>query len=359
MTSRDVQVWAAAAEDGPGQCGSGRLISPTVVLTCRHVLDDYRKGGVLEVRQVGSGSQGWVNARVAWQSSSVDAALLEVTPEEGQVWTVDCFSTTFVSLVSAPTKCHATGWPDATERSPELRDPDHVSGKVLPGSIRSDSGEVAYDVSTSTPESAALWAGMSGAGLVDYYGRVAALIARVSPNREERRFFVVPVASFADDDEFLAKAEELGLKICCEHPRAPLWRRACRPEALGPSGTRVRIRDVTDWSGFSPRRGGTREGVGETYVPLDVDGKLDDAIAAAANGDRRLILVLGDSSIGKSRCASEALRRGPTRDWERSFPPVETGWDWCSTSWAIAITRPSCGWTTWTNTSVAASLSPC
>jgi hypothetical protein len=45
------------------------------------------------------------------------------------------------------------------------------------------------------------------------------------------------------------------------------------------------------------------------YVRRDVDGALDNAVAAALSGGRWLVVVVGGSKVGKSRTLYEALRR--------------------------------------------------
>ena len=61
------------------------------------------------------------------------------------------------------------------------------------------------------------------------------------------------------------------------------------------------------------------------YVKRDKDSALEAALAEATSGGRRVVLIVGDSAAGKSRTASEAVRRDRALRCWRLVVPLSDG----------------------------------
>lgn len=259
---RLVEVWAANA-DGRGQCGSGWVVGQSGVLCCRHVLDRYLAGvaenhdrpaglgvqPVLQIRQAtASSATDWIGCIIAWQHPVRDLVLLQIIPGAEQSWNPPMEQPTRLAATGQrPSVCVAIGFLDAEVKPTRLRGSDQAAGRLLPaGGARDPQGLVPFDVDTSVPSDAALWAGFSGSVVHDEHDRLVALVAKVHPDRRQRRLLVVPVEDAATDPAFASEAAAVGLDPTVEDHQAPLWRHSVDPRALTAAGVPARVADVGD-----------------------------------------------------------------------------------------------------------------
>ncbi|NSC25291.1 trypsin-like peptidase domain-containing protein [Streptomyces albus subsp. chlorinus] len=158
---QSVTVWG-------GSYGSGYLVGPRLVLTAAHVVAGAGPGGAAQI--VRADESEWWACEVAWLgngSAGMDAALLRVhdprwvpparlapprwgrftTGEPGQRW-------------------QAVGFPDAVEAVGGLRESEHLSGTVNPGS-RTRARRLACAIQGPAPtgRGPSPWSGFSGAAL--------------------------------------------------------------------------------------------------------------------------------------------------------------------------------------------------
>ena len=344
VPERLVEVWAAGA-DGRGHSGSGWVVGESGVVTCRHVLDPYltsvdgsanrSKGDaeqpVIQIRQAGRSSPSdWVDCTIAWQHPTRDLVLLQITPRSGQSW--DSPKDRLSRLAEAgqlPSACIAIGFPDAAAGPSGLRDSEQAPGRLHPAAAARDpNGLIPFDVDISVPDDAALWGGFSGSAVVDQQTRLVGLIAKAHPGRQQRRLLVVPIEDAAGDPGFAAAAAAVGLDPIVEDYQAPLWRQSVEPRALIATGVPLTVADVEDLKVFGvhgPSSAATRSSYVD-YVKRDKDRVLEAALLEARSGGRRIVLILGDSAAGKSRSASEAVRRDPVlRRWRLVVPLADGG----------------------------------
>ena len=341
VPERLVEVWAAGG-DGRGKAGSGWIVGHSGVLSCRHVLDRYLAsadasgsgagGGQakVQVRVAGASSvSAWVDCTVSWRHPVRDLVLLHIKPQPGQSWDFPPGrASRLAGTGEQPSECTAAGFPDAEVRSAGVRDSEQVTGRLLPGgAARDPEGLVPFDVDSSVPDSAALWEGFSGSAVVDRRTRLVGLVAKVHPDRQQRRLLVVPVEEAAKDPAFAAAAAAVGLDPVVEDFQAAAWRQSVEPRALAVSGVPVKVAEVTDLRVFGVH--GSSSGAGSAYagyVRRDKDAELDAALAQATSGGQRVVLVAGDSAAGKSRSAAEALGRDRVlRGWWLVVPLADGG----------------------------------
>ncbi len=340
---RLVEVWAAGA-DGRGRCGSGWVVGQSGVLCCRHVLDGYLSNVgdnpdrpaslgvqlVLQIRQaVALSTTAWIDCSVAWQHPTRDLVLLEISPDADPPWNPPTErSPRFTDMGPRPSTCVATGFPDAAIKPTGLRGSDQPPGVLLPaGGARDPEGLVPFDVSISVPDDAVLWEGFSGSAVHDEHGRLVGLVAKVHPNRQQRRLLVIPIETTANDPTFASAAAMVGLDPTIEDHQAPVWRQSVDPHALRAEGTPLRVADVTDFRALGVHGlSSDARGSSLNYLHRDMDSNLEAALAEARGGGRRVVLIVGDSAAGKTRSACEAIRRDPVlRGWRLVVPLSDGG----------------------------------
>jgi hypothetical protein len=322
---RLVEVWAAGA-DSQGKCGSGWIVGQSGVLSCRHVLDHYlssveadglgaaRGQPVVQVRRARSSmTNAWIDCTVAWRHPSLDLILLSVTPGAGQLWDPPAErSPRLATTGQRPSESVATGFPEAAVKSTGLRESDQAPGQLLPGGgARDQHGFVPFDVDASVPEDASMWEGFSGSAVFDEHARLVALVVKVHPSRQQRRLLVVLIGEAATDPGFADASASVGLDPTVEDHQAPRWRESVDPRVLTATGVPPTVTDVKDLRVFGVHRPSSGGGHSSNldYLRRDGDEQLDTALAEARAGGRRVVLVTGDSAAGKSRSASDALRR--------------------------------------------------
>jgi tetratricopeptide (TPR) repeat protein len=301
-------------------------------MSCRHVLELVGADRArIQVRQAAASSpEAWVDCVIAWQHPTHDLVLLRITPLPGQSWDPPRAVSALARIGERPFECDAIGFPEVAARPGGLRDSDQVRGWLLPaGRARDPSGLVPFDVDSSHPDDALLWQGLSGAAVLHEQSRLVGLVAQAYPGRQQRRLLVVPIENAASDPDFAAAAGEVGLDPIVEDFRAPSWRTGVEPGALTETGAPATVADVKDLSVFGVYRSAAAvdaRGLYLGYIERDKDPALDAALAGARGGGRRIVLLVGNSAAGKSRSASEALRRERVlRGWRLVVPMSDAG----------------------------------
>ncbi len=326
---RWVEVWAADSALGSGQCGSGWVVGARGVLTSAHVIAD---APVIQIRVAEAPSPAaWVDAQVCWKHPTLDVALLEITPGEDQHWEEPGDPSQRLAEIGAyATFGEAIGFPDATVRPDGLGTPENVPGTLLPaGAGRAPARLIPFDVDVSVPDDAALWKGISGSAVHDEYDRLVAIVVKARPDRQGRRLLVLPLGAAVHDDDFERAAALVGLNPVVEHRHAPIWRSTVLARSRAPAGTPLLVGQVSDLAVFGVHAavvadtGSTPYGA---YVKRDKDGAVSDALAEAIAGGRRIVLIVGDSAAGKSRCGAEAIRdNGKLATRKLVVPRFDTG----------------------------------
>jgi tetratricopeptide (TPR) repeat protein len=101
-----------------------------------------------------------------------------------------------------------------------------------------------------------------------------------------------------------------------------LWRQYLDPRVLGADAFPVTVAEVEDLTTLGVRARRSPYG----YVRREVDSVLRSALASARSGDRRVVLLSGDSCAGKSRSVAEAVRADPVlRAWRLVVPLPDGG----------------------------------
>ncbi len=327
---RLAEVWAP-----PGKAGSGVVIGTCRVLTARHVIGAVATGAqagpvLARVIRRGSPPSAWVPMRIAGEDAAWDLAVLQVDQEapEAAGWVRPVSGSPVVVTVGGSSErgCESVGFPDEEVQRPAQSDPagwvrqsEQLLGTLLPmGQARPPvllSGTLPrewmpLDVETATPDDRSGWRGMSGAGVVLPDGRLAGVAVAAEDRHQQRRLFVVPLASALAQSEWLAAAlaDAVGAPVVAETRFAPVYRRLLYPATLRTDGSPMRLDEVADLGvlGVKPI-----DLPGEpsylTYVPRDDDPTLTQRLHEATAG--RMLLVTGDSGSGKSRSAAHAVCR--------------------------------------------------
>jgi TPR repeat protein len=326
---RLAEVWAP-----PGKAGSGVVIGTCGVLTARHVIDAVatgaQRGPVLaRVIRRGSPAGAWVPMRIAGEDAAWDLAVLRVDQEapEAAGWVRPVSGTPVVVTVggSSERDCESVGFPDEEVQRPDLTDPagwvrqsEQLLGTLLPmgqakppvslsGTLRRE--WMPLDVDNATPDIPSGWRGMSGAGVVLQDGRLAGVAVATEDRHQQRRLYVVPMASALAQSARLATAvaDAVGAPMVAETRFAPVYRRLLYPVTLRTDGSPMRFDEIADLGvlGVKPVDL-TSEPLYLTYVPRDDDPMLTQQLYEAVAA-KRMLLVTGYSGSGKSRSAAHAV----------------------------------------------------
>ena len=326
---RLAEVWAP-----PGKAGSGVVIGTCGVLTARHVIDAVATGAqtgpvLARVIRRGSPPPAWVPMRIAGEDAAWDLAVLHVDQEapEAAGWVRPVSGSPVVVTVggSSERDCESVGFPDEEVQRPGLPDPagwvrqsEQLLGTLLPmGQAKpavSLSGTLPrewmpLDAQTAAPDVQSGWRGMSGAGVVLPDGRLAGVAVAAEDRHQQRRLYVVPLASVLAQSARLARAlaDAAGAPVVAETRFAPMYRRLLYPATLRTDGSPVRFDEVADLGVLGVKPIDLR---GEpsylTYVPRDDDPTLTQQLHEAAAA-KRMLLVTGYSGSGKSRSAAHAV----------------------------------------------------
>jgi TPR repeat protein len=328
---RLAEVWAP-----PGRAGSGVVIGTCGVLTARHVIDAVATGAqtgpvLARVIRRGSPPPAWVPMRIAGEDAAWDLAVLHVDQEapEAAGWVRPVSGSPVVVTVGGSSEhgCESVGFPDEEVQRPDLADPagwvrqsEQLLGMLLPmGQAKPAvllSGTLPrewmpLDAETATPDVGSGWRGMSGAGVVLSDGRLAGVAVAAEDRHQQRRLYVVPLASVLAQSEGLARAlaDAAGAPVVAETRFAPVYRRLLYPATLRTDGSPVRFDEVADLGVLGVKPIDLRGDPSYlTYVPRDDDPMLTQQLHKAAAA-KRMLLVAGYSGSGKSRSAARAVRQ--------------------------------------------------
>jgi tetratricopeptide (TPR) repeat protein len=207
---RVCELWAAGPE-GEGS-GSEYRLGDWLVLTARHVIAPAVAGpcGKLRVRPVGVA--GWLPARVEWQDTDADAALVRIEDERWRAPAQESVLRWGELAGSDPVPCAAVGFPWASVRPDRRRDTAHVYGQLAPlGQLKQ--GRLDLDVASASPsarEGGSPWAGMSGAAVIVDSHLVG--VITVDPARYQDRLVAVPVGPLLADEGFRARLAADGVR---------------------------------------------------------------------------------------------------------------------------------------------------
>jgi TPR repeat protein len=332
---RLAEVWAV-----PGKAGCGVAVGGSGVLTAHHVIagavkplgevDRPAAARVLaRVVRPDSPTPGWVPMRVVADVAEWGLAVLEVDRSrlETTAWVTPASRSPVVVAVggAAERDCEAVGFPDAEVQHLQrenldavVRQSEQIVGWLLPmGQAKPVAPSVALpqrwmplDASTATPVDLRGWRGMSGAGVVLPDGRLAGIVVAAEHGHQQRRLYVVPLATALARSATLAATlnDVVGVPVVAEARLAPAYRQVLYSESLRADGSPKQLDEITDVGMFGVKPVDLAGGPTYLdYVPRDDDGDLAEALAEAA-ATRRMLLVVGDSGAGKSRSAAKAAQ---------------------------------------------------
>ncbi|MBV9170838.1 MAG: trypsin-like peptidase domain-containing protein, partial [Chloroflexi bacterium] len=306
VPDRLVEVWAA---DGAGQgaAGSGWIVGEAGVLTAFHVVRPSvigtleHKRDQIPVCQVRAATTTdvaeWCDADVVWTSEQLDIALLKFTGRSAAVMRPNVHSPLRIGGIGdRAVECEAVGFPESNTRPDGIRQPDQPVGTLMPaGGARDPRHRIPFDVSTSTPDVASLWQGMSGGAVRDrQFGQLFGIVVAANSDRQQRRLFVVALEDILAADGFRDQAEAVG------------WRPASDP---------VRLAFET-----SPVPGSWMPPLPLHFVPRDdlaqVTAALNSPRPDQSSSPRRIALV-GMGGAGKTVLATQIARDSDVRS---AFP---------------------------------------
>jgi hypothetical protein len=341
---RLAEVWAPT-----GRVGSGVVVGTCGVLTARHVVRAAANGpraDSVRARVIRRRLRSpWVPMRLAGEDATWDLAVLRVDQEspEAAGWIRPAsVSPVVVAVGASPARhCESVGFPnedvhrlDPSDPSGWVRQSEQLTGTLLPmgqvwppdllsatlprewmpldaeGAVPEvpPKGRGAREGTPSEDRSG--WSGMSGAGVVLPDGRLAGIAVAADPRHQQRRLYVVPLASALAQSEKLATAlaDVAGAPVPVETLLAPRYRRLLHDDTLRPDGSPLCLDEVADLGvlGVKPA-----DLLGEpaylTYVPRDDDSRLRRKLQET-EAARQMLLVVGDAGSGKTRSAAQAVR---------------------------------------------------
>jgi hypothetical protein len=185
--ARVAELLVDRGDPGPGRRGSGYRISATAVLTAAHVLRDAAR---VRVRFNADRPGEWMTeGTVAWSDSTVDAAVVRITPRPQDKGEIAPVAFGRVAERDAFLECSAMGFPRFKLRNDEAqplddgspsqyRDSVHAVGTIA---VLSNRRQGTLEVSVPPPErdpgpERSPWEGMSGAAVFSR-GRIIGLVA--------------------------------------------------------------------------------------------------------------------------------------------------------------------------------------
>ncbi|MEU5157101.1 serine protease [Glycomyces sp. NPDC021274] len=295
---------------------TGYLVADELVLTCAHDVADA------ESREVCRPEADPVPAELLWpgpEEASVDLDLVDVAllrapglkaPKGRVVWGE---YTDYVGAKAA--RC--IGFPRA-EREKGGHHAALIDGGFVPGQ-GSGKGRMQFDVHAPDAVDQRLWAGLSGAMILDRQALLGVLAERSGTRK--RRFNAVPASVILEQDRLrrLLGDPEL-LPLSDPHPlvRSP----------FEPLGEATEFKLITARYGQVPF---VQESHGDALATLAA-WCLEDQPETAAGCDVALRLVTGPAGAGKTRLAAELCRRVAEEDptWRAGFALDDPNAPWGS-----------------------------
>ncbi len=306
-----------------GQRGSGWAVGDSGVLTALHVVRPHLANPYHPVTNPSgvrclaatSGPEDPFDCAVVWQNEAADLALLQITEDRRDAWSARLIDEGLAVLAATGTDpirdVSAIGFPNATLDADASRpDPDQPTGTLLPSS--GVPGRVGFDVDISTPDDHPLWRGLSGAAIREARsGRLFAIVTQAVGGRAARRLYASPIPDPDTDPEWVAALTQVGAEPVLEDLRAPEARRFLL--SLDRAGRPWRVGQVPELADFGVRR--ARDDLtppDQPYFPFvsrPEYSRVATAIKAALAdaSARRMILLVGESAVGKSRLAAEVV----------------------------------------------------
>ena len=227
-------------------------------------------------------------------------------------------------------ECVAVGYPMYMLSSDLQRDTSEVRGSIRLGTAAVSNYLMLHDggqgtgiripphVSSKQTESNSPWGGLSGAA-VFHRGRILGHVVQHLPHLGENTLTVVPAERIATAKPgstardrlapLLGQPADVARWPVAHTVESGLWVEALQFRSLGTGDSPMTVEAVSDLRvfGVHPAAVDPLLMADLGYVPRDIDPDLDRGLASAGSG--RLVLVVGDSAAGKSRCAAEALQR--------------------------------------------------
>lgn len=213
-----VEIWVGEP-GGPGLAsfGSGYLVSPTLVLTARHVVEPTKFTGPIEVRFSAHRPDQPLTAaaEVAWAGTPTDIALLRVYWPAGEPsWEVIPAALGDLPDPAWQLPFQAMGYPNRKTRALSgqdiLRDGDQVNGFILAQrNVRS--GMLDLSLTADPAGQGEAWSGFSGAAVFahDFLIGVAIMAERETAGFVAQRIAVAAGTSEALYSEFMEPAQSV------------------------------------------------------------------------------------------------------------------------------------------------------
>jgi hypothetical protein len=289
----------------PESGGSGYVVSPRLVLTCRHVvLDGHgRQWPRLEVwlGHPGDGPRRRVAAAVAWVHPERDAALLRV---EGEPLAGGTLVRWGLFVGPDPVPYTGLGYPQFADYE-SGRGVEQLAGMLPPLGAGADGGYVLDQGAAPEAVAGRAWPGVSGAA-VFCEGLLAAVVTRDDQAFGNRRLHAVPAAVLAADPEFTRLvAEDTGMTLAFEAvelagflqpPTSPLLART-------PGSLLAAPMEAVEFTGR--------------------EAELTELAAWRDSGDGlSVMLVAGEGGSGKTRLARQFTARTRQAGWAAGFLPA-------------------------------------
>jgi hypothetical protein len=314
----------AALRDGREQLGSGYLITGRLVLTAEHCTRDMVTGepaARLRVVRASDGAEADVADVVP--DRGLDVAVLQLVDDAR--WDTDLPPTPFARVDQSQSgvldDCTGIGFP-LFQRDPDRRTrhtsefhgtiyqtDERESGRLLmreplirPGPVTSPEGEALTNPGGHGPSP---WGGLSGA-LMFYRGSAIGVVVEHHPRQGDSALRAIGFERIA------TASTEIRQRLGLPRPDSLPWvseQAAVQLEQAG--GVRVREADPR-WLGVHAAISvpGVPDEVPPEYVPRDADAAESGIRAQMAAAKKRggFVLLIGGSSVGKTRSAVQAIK---------------------------------------------------
>ncbi|MFE4333897.1 trypsin-like peptidase domain-containing protein [Streptomyces sp. NPDC056831] len=208
MDPRRLALIRSGTDERPRRVGSGYLITPRLILTARHVLEDRATGLpwpaiTVRIGHHGYGEMTLAAAELLWQHpDGRDVALLRIDRDLDLSGAVRWGRPTG----TAPLPYRGLGYPLSAKG--DTRDPEHLRGELPPLSGATD--RYVLDQGPSPiprTDDRNAWGGASGAAI--FCGdRLVGVVTQEVHSYGARRLIALPARIFAQDDDFVSHLVE-------------------------------------------------------------------------------------------------------------------------------------------------------